>query len=81
MKPTWGAVAVHAVSENLTGLLRVFASPTSAKTAMQSYVEAMQPGWNLGNTLDAGPNETAWGNPLVTQEFIQFSAIIADFCG
>ncbi len=38
---------------------------------MQTYVEAMQPGWNLGNTLDATPNETAWGNPLVTQEFIQ----------
>ncbi|HEY0944555.1 MAG TPA: cellulase family glycosylhydrolase, partial [Opitutaceae bacterium] len=38
---------------------------------MQTYVEAMQPGWNLGNTLDATPNETAWGNPLATQELIQ----------
>jgi endoglucanase len=47
------------------------AAPASAKTPMQEYVEAMQPGWNLGNTLDATPNETAWGNPLVTQEFIQ----------
>lgn len=47
-----------------------FASPASAKTAMQAYVEAMQPGWNLGNTLDATPNETAWGNPLTTQALI-----------
>ncbi len=47
-------------------------SPTaSAKTAMQDYVEAMQPGWNLGNTLDATPNETAWGNVPTTQELIQ----------
>ncbi|NNH06503.1 cellulase family glycosylhydrolase [Cellulomonas fimi] len=34
----------------------------------------MQPGWNLGNTLDAvGADETAWGNPRVTQDL--FDAI------
>lgn len=39
---------------------------------MQSYVEAMQPGWNLGNSLDAvGADETAWGNPRITQALIQ----------
>ncbi|WP_341720121.1 cellulase family glycosylhydrolase [Micromonospora sp. FIMYZ51] len=33
-----------------------------------AYVAAMQPGWNLGNTFDAvGADETAWGNPRVTQ--------------
>ena len=53
------------------GLLLAWIRPASAKTPMQAYVEAMQPGWNLGNTLDATPNETAWGNPLVTQELIQ----------
>lgn len=43
-----------------------------ATTAMQSYVDAMQPGWNLGNTLDAtGADETSWGNPKVTQELIK----------
>jgi endoglucanase len=31
----------------------------------------MQPGWNLGNTLDAIPDETAWGNPLTTQAFLR----------
>lgn len=33
-------------------------------------VAAMQPGWNLGNTLDAIPDETAWGNPLTTQTLL-----------
>ena len=34
-------------------------------------VAAMQPGWNLGNSLDAtGADETSWGNPKVTKELI-----------
>ncbi|RIV39701.1 cellulase family glycosylhydrolase [Micromonospora radicis] len=42
-------------------------SPPPAGDAM-AYVAAMQPGWNLGNTFDAvGADETAWGNPRVTQ--------------
>jgi endoglucanase len=28
-------------------------------------------GWNLGNSLDVPEGETAWGNPLVTQQLIQ----------
>jgi endoglucanase len=43
----------------------------NAVSPMQQYVDAMQPGINLGNTLDAIPNETSWGNPLVTQELMQ----------
>lgn len=31
----------------------------------------MQLGWNIGNTLEATGGETAWGNPLVTNELIQ----------
>lgn len=38
---------------------------------MQVYVEAMQPGTNLGNTLDAIPNEDSWGAPYTTQAIIQ----------
>ncbi|MDG4767181.1 cellulase family glycosylhydrolase [Solwaraspora sp. WMMD406] len=43
----------------------------------QAIVDDMQPGWNLGNTLDAtgdnlaGSGETSWGNPLVTQALIR----------
>ncbi|MCG7216846.1 cellulase family glycosylhydrolase [Paenibacillus mucilaginosus] len=44
----------------------------TVQTPMQSYVNAMQPGYNLGNSLDArGPDETSWGNPVVTQAFIE----------
>lgn len=32
---------------------------------------AMQPGWNLGNTLDAIGGETNWGNPAVTADLIR----------
>jgi endoglucanase len=34
-------------------------------------VAAMQPGWNLGNTLDAIPDETSWGNPRTTQTLLR----------
>ncbi len=40
------------------------------KTKMQEYVEAMQPGWNLGNSFDATGDETSWGNPKTTKELI-----------
>ncbi|TDB81637.1 cellulase family glycosylhydrolase, partial [Micromonospora sp. KC721] len=34
-------------------------------------VAAMQPGWNLGNSLDAvGDDETAWGNPRITEALL-----------
>lgn len=29
-------------------------------------------GWNIGNTMEAIGGETAWGNPLVTESYIQF---------
>jgi Endoglucanase len=54
--------------------------PGAKPVPLQQYVEAMQPGWNLGNTFDAvgmggssdpsSEDETAWGNPLVTKELI-----------
>lgn len=55
-------VAVAAPSAN--------ASPASAEAGAgdaMSAVAAMQPSWNLGNTLDAIPTETSWGNPLTTK--------------
>jgi endoglucanase len=44
--------------------------PATSVTAMEQ-VAAMQPGWNVGNTLDALGGETAWGNPLITEELLQ----------
>lgn len=74
------AVRVCRLAAKLPRSLRVRAAclaslfaiaPVSAKTPMQEYVEAMQPGWNLGNSLDASGSETAWGNAPATQELIQ----------
>ncbi|MGM0879795.1 MAG: cellulase family glycosylhydrolase [Bacillota bacterium] len=48
-----------------------FTTSASAATPMQNYVSAMQPGWNLGNSLDATGDETSWGNPAITQALIQ----------
>ncbi|QIG80205.1 glycoside hydrolase family 5 protein [Stakelama tenebrarum] len=56
-------------------------APSQAPSAAdgRAMLEAMSPGWNLGNTLEAignGPGpfsssqETAWGNPPVTQEMM-----------
>jgi endoglucanase len=36
----------------------------------QDAVKLMAPGWNLGNSFDATPNETSWGNPTPTQTII-----------
>jgi endoglucanase len=30
----------------------------------------MVPGWNVGNSLEAIPTETSWGNPLISQRLI-----------
>ncbi|MCM3785169.1 cellulase family glycosylhydrolase [Neobacillus mesonae] len=47
-------------------------SAPAVKNNLQSYVDDMQPGWNLGNSLDAvGDDETAWGNPKITKELIE----------
>jgi len=29
-------------------------------------------GWNIGNTMEATGGETAWGNPLITENYIKF---------
>lgn len=29
-------------------------------------IAALNPGWNLGNTLDAVPDEGSWNNPPAT---------------
>ena len=46
------------------------ASPSAVRVPVSPVdaVAAMQPSWNLGNTLDAIPDETSWGNPKVTKD-------------
>ncbi|MEV0895838.1 cellulase family glycosylhydrolase [Actinoplanes sp. NPDC049802] len=49
-----------------------WASPAQAAPTAATITKAMQPGWNLGNTLDAtGADETSWGNPRVTRELLK----------
>ena len=52
--------------------------PAPGNTATGSSVEFSQnlmPGWNLGNQLEANsggtPSETAWGNPVITEDLIK----------
>lgn len=40
------------------------------KLTPQDAARLMSPGWNLGNSFDATPQETSWGNPTPTQAFI-----------
>src|SRR5918911_600977 len=48
----------------LTGLVTGTASARPEPTmGAMGAVAAMQPSWNLGNSLDAIPDETSWGNP------------------
>ncbi|WP_328869275.1 cellulase family glycosylhydrolase [Streptomyces sp. NBC_00287] len=46
-------------------------SASAGSPAARSAVAAMQPGWNMGNTYDAIPDETSWGNPPVTQALLK----------
>jgi endoglucanase len=48
----------------------VASADVRARSAMDQ-VAAMQPGWNLGNTLDStGADETSWGNPRITEALL-----------
>ncbi|MGV9384563.1 cellulase family glycosylhydrolase [Nonomuraea sp. NPDC003707] len=60
----------------LITVLGLASSPTAASTdkgvrSAMDVVAAMQPGWNLGNTLDAIPDETSWGNPRATKALFE----------
>lgn len=63
----WGnssATQVYAAQSTL-------AMAETSDFSLQDYVRDMQPGWNLGNSLDARGSETVWGNPTTTQQMIQ----------
>src|SRR5262245_8757005 len=46
-------------------------APTRAQLpTAQTVANDIRVGWNLGNTLEAQCGETAWGNPQVTQSFV-----------
>ena len=83
---SWSGSNTNPTSFTLNGTLCTGTggpSPTTAPTTApptttppqpgdaMATVAAMQPGWNLGNSLDAtGSDETSWGNPRITQALI-----------
>lgn len=77
----WRIAAITAGLALLAGaVVGVGAGPADALTVPHNpamdAVAAMQPSWDLGNTLDAIPDETSWGNPLVTKAL--FDAVKAE---
>ncbi|GAA2139061.1 cellulase family glycosylhydrolase [Glycomyces algeriensis] len=80
-KPIRLIAALVAVAAAVAAALTVrtaFAEPetppedgAAVQLGAEATVAAMQPGWNLGNSLDAvGEDETAWGNPRITPELL-----------
>ncbi len=43
---------------------------TTGQLTPQQAAQLMAPGWNLGNSFDADPDELGWGNPEPTQALI-----------
>jgi endoglucanase len=65
---TWGHANTAPLSFSLNGVTCVHGG--KQLTAME-HTAAMQPGWNLGNTLDStGLDESSWGNPRITEELL-----------
>ncbi|MBN1605945.1 MAG: glycoside hydrolase family 5 protein [Polyangiaceae bacterium] len=44
---------------------------TTGQLTPEQAVKLMSPGWNLGNSFDAIPNETSWGNPTPSQTLVK----------
>jgi endoglucanase len=41
---------------------------TFNKISAWDFSAGLNPGWNAGNSLDAMPTETSWGEPLITNQ-------------
>ncbi|KAF2970842.1 hypothetical protein GQX73_g2797 [Xylaria multiplex] len=52
----------------LQGAAAVECTGTFDAISASDYVAAINPGWNLGNTLDATPDEGSWNNPPAQPE-------------
>ncbi len=69
------ALAVSAMCASFTYAADTRAADTFDDLNQTQITQAMAAGWNLGNQLEATnngiPNETAWGNPVITKKLIQ----------
>lgn len=81
LKRLLSGIIAAAVTASLAFTGSVFAANTAGEGAsfedlsQNEIVEAMAPAWNLGNQLEAvsgnKASETAWGNPVITQETLK----------
>lgn len=56
---------------NLSGAISSHAEAQEGNTmTAMEFAAEMKIGWNLGNTFDAPLGETAWGNPVTTEELL-----------
>ncbi|MFF4055361.1 cellulase family glycosylhydrolase [Streptomyces sp. NPDC001668] len=69
---TSAALAVAALSVPTAAQAAARSTGSATSASALDVVAQMQPGWNLGNSFEAiGADETAWGNPRVTQAFLR----------
>jgi endoglucanase len=65
----WRSTALLAVLACIS--VSFVSSPASAQLpTAQQVAGQIGLGWNIGNTLEAQCGETAWGNPMVTQQYV-----------
>ena len=65
---TWSDANTAPLSFSLNGVTCVHGGK---RLSAMEHTAAMQPGWNLGNTLDStGSDETSWGNPRITEALL-----------
>ncbi|GAB2961608.1 cellulase family glycosylhydrolase [Saccharothrix stipae] len=65
---TWTDANTAPLSFSLNGVGCVHGGK---QLSAMEHTAAMQPGWNLGNTLDStGSDETSWGNPRITEALL-----------
>ncbi|MFD8496685.1 glycoside hydrolase family 5 protein [Amycolatopsis sp. NPDC059657] len=73
IRPAFLAIAL-AVAASMTCLTNQASADTVKPLNAAQIVAEMGAGWNLGNQLEANingvPNETAWGQPAITQALI-----------
>ncbi|OMP75701.1 cellulase family glycosylhydrolase [[Flexibacter] sp. ATCC 35208] len=48
------------------------ANSTGMESTAVQLAAKFKLGWNIGNTMEAIGGETAWGNPLISESYIQF---------
>lgn len=64
--------AMEAKSQEIKGGLSIEFSESDMLPKSINVLQNIRVGWNLGNTFEAIPEETSWGNPRTSQKLIDF---------